>query len=56
MAGSPDLLSDEEVIAGVLEGKTAMFEIIMGRHNQPPRSVARAILRNDAETRVYSEA
>ena len=42
-------MSDEEVVARVLAGETAMFEIIMRRHNQRLYRVARAILRNDAE-------
>ncbi len=42
-------LSDEEVVARVLAGETAMFEIIMRRHNQRLYRVARAILRNDGE-------
>jgi RNA polymerase sigma-70 factor (ECF subfamily) len=42
-------LSDEEVVAQVLAGETAMFEIVMRRHNQRLYRVARAILRNDGE-------
>ena len=49
MATSYAMLSDEEVVARVLAGETAMFEIIMRRHNQRLYRVARAILRNDAE-------
>src|SRR5579864_9061367 len=49
MATSHEILSDEEVVARVLAGETAMFEIIMRRHNQRLYRVARAILRNDAE-------
>lgn len=57
MTASPDPLSDEEVVAKVLEGKTAMFEIIMRRHNQRLYRVARAILRNDSEAEdVMQEA
>ncbi|MFI5072741.1 MAG: RNA polymerase sigma factor [Terriglobales bacterium] len=44
-----DPLSDEEVVARILAGETAMFEIIMRRHNQLLYRVARAILRNDGE-------
>jgi RNA polymerase sigma-70 factor (ECF subfamily) len=43
------LLSDEEVVARVLAGDTAMFEILMRRYNQRLYRTARAILRNDGE-------
>ncbi|HKF21700.1 MAG TPA: RNA polymerase sigma factor [Candidatus Angelobacter sp.] len=42
-------LADEEVVQTVLAGDTAMFEILMRRHNQRLYRVARAILRDDAE-------
>ena len=41
--------SDEEVVARVLAGETALFEIIMRRYNQRLYLVAYSILRNDAE-------
>ncbi|MGE5205834.1 MAG: RNA polymerase sigma factor [Chlamydiota bacterium] len=41
--------SDEEVVARVLAGETALFEIIMRRYNQRLYRVAYSILRNDAE-------
>lgn len=40
---------DEEVVARVLEGETALYEIIMRRHNQRLYRAARAILRDDTE-------
>lgn len=43
-------LSDEEVVERVLAGETALFEIVMRRHNQRLYRVARAILRDDAES------
>jgi RNA polymerase sigma-70 factor (ECF subfamily) len=46
---SNDALSDEDVIARVLAGDIASFEIIMRRHNQRLYRIGRAILRNDAE-------
>jgi RNA polymerase sigma-70 factor, ECF subfamily len=49
VASSQEPLSDEEVVARVLAGETAMFEIVMRRHNQRLYRVARAILRNDNE-------
>ena len=48
-ATSQEPLSDEEVVTRVLAGETAMFEIVMRRHNQRLYRVARAILRNDGE-------
>ncbi len=42
-------LSDEDVVARVLEGDTALFEVIMRRYNQRLYRVARAILRDDGE-------
>src|SRR5690242_19699972 len=41
--------SDEDVVARVIEGDTALFELLMRRHNQRIYRVARAILRDDAE-------
>ena len=41
--------TDEEVVARVLQGDAALFEIIMRRYNQRLYRVARAILRDDAE-------
>lgn len=42
-------LTDEEVIARVLAGDTALYEVIMRRYNQRLFRIARAILRNDNE-------
>lgn len=42
-------LSDEDVVARVLAGETALFEIIMRRHNQRLFRTARGILKSDAE-------
>jgi RNA polymerase sigma-70 factor (ECF subfamily) len=41
--------SDEQVVARVLAGETALYEILMRRHNQRLYRIARAILRDDAE-------
>lgn len=46
---SAEPLSDEQVVKRVLEGETALFEIIMRRYNQRLYRVARGILRDDAE-------
>ena len=42
-------LTDEQVVARVLDGDTAMYEIIMRRHNQRLYRAVRAIVRNEAE-------
>jgi len=41
--------SDEVVVSRVLDGETALYELLMRRHNQRLYRVARAILRDDAE-------
>jgi RNA polymerase sigma-70 factor (ECF subfamily) len=42
-------LSDEQVVADVLEGHTALFEVLMRRHNERAYRAARAIVRDEAE-------
>ena len=42
-------LKDEEVVARVLSGETALFEILMRRYNQRLYRVSRVILRDDSE-------
>jgi RNA polymerase sigma-70 factor, ECF subfamily len=42
-------LSDEEVVARVIQGQTALFEVLMRRHNERIYRAARAILRDDRE-------
>jgi RNA polymerase sigma-70 factor (ECF subfamily) len=41
--------SDEDVVARVLAGEPALFEVLMRRHNQRVYRVARAILRDEDE-------
>lgn len=41
--------TDQDVVARVIAGDTALFEIIMRRYNQRLYRVTRAILRDDAE-------
>lgn len=41
--------TDEQVVTRVLAGETALYELLMRRHNQRVYRVARAILRDDAE-------
>ena len=42
-------LSDEQVVGLILDGQTALFEVLMRRHNERLYRAARAILRDDAE-------
>jgi RNA polymerase sigma-70 factor (ECF subfamily) len=50
-------LSDEAVVSRVLAGETALFEVVMQRHNQRIYRAARAILRDDREAEdVMQEA
>jgi RNA polymerase sigma-70 factor (ECF subfamily) len=42
-------LTDEEVVSRVTQGQTALFELLMRRHNERVYRAARAILRNDSE-------
>jgi RNA polymerase sigma-70 factor (ECF subfamily) len=41
--------SDEQVVTRVLSGDTALYELLMRRHNQRVYRIARAILRDDGE-------
>lgn len=41
--------ADEQVVEHVLAGQTALYELLMRRHNQRLYRVARAILRDDGE-------
>jgi RNA polymerase sigma-70 factor (ECF subfamily) len=43
-------LSDEQVVTHVLAGQTALFEIVMRRHNERLYRAARAIVRDETET------
>src|SRR4029077_6247143 len=42
-------LSDEQVVGRVLEGQTALYEILMRRHNEGVYLAVRAILRDERE-------
>jgi RNA polymerase sigma-70 factor (ECF subfamily) len=42
-------LSDEEVVSQVLAGHTALFEVLMRRHNERVYRAARAIVRDERE-------
>src|SRR5215470_20381846 len=41
--------SDEQVVRRIVAGETALYEVLMRRHNQRLYRVARAILHEDAE-------
>src|ERR1044072_7797 len=43
------LLSDEQVVTRVLAGQTALFEVLMRRHNERVYRAARAIIRDEDE-------
>jgi RNA polymerase sigma-70 factor (ECF subfamily) len=42
-------LTDEEVVARVIAGQTALFEVLMRRHNERVYRLARSIVRDDEE-------
>ena len=42
-------LSDDEVVGQVLQGQTALFEVLMRRHNERVYRAARAIVRDEKE-------
>ena len=42
-------LSDEDVVTRVLQGQTALFEVLMRRHNERIYRAVRAVLRDDRE-------
>jgi RNA polymerase sigma-70 factor (ECF subfamily) len=43
------VLPDEQVVEQILAGQTALFEVLMRRHNERLYRAARAILRDEAE-------
>src|SRR5262245_50898068 len=43
------VLPDEQVVGRVLEGQTALFEVLMRRHNERLYRAARAIVKDDSE-------
>src|ERR1043166_4356216 len=42
-------LSDEEVVARVIEGQTALYEVLMRRYNERVYRAARAIVKDEDE-------
>ena len=49
-------LSDEDVVARVLAGETALFEVIMRRYNQRVYRAARSIVRDEAQAEDVMQA
>jgi RNA polymerase sigma-70 factor (ECF subfamily) len=49
VASPPTSLADEAIVERVLAGDTALFELLMRRHNRRLYRVSRAILKNEAE-------
>jgi len=49
LEGAIGALSDGELVARILDGEPALFEIVMRRHNQRLYRAARAILQDEAE-------
>lgn len=49
LAQAASALPDEEIVARVLHGEAALFELIVRRHNQRLYRATKAILRDDAE-------
>ena len=43
-------LSDEEIVARVVDGETALFEVLMRRYNQRVYRAVRAVLRDDDQS------
>jgi RNA polymerase sigma-70 factor, ECF subfamily len=42
-------LTDDDIVARVIDGQTALYELLMRRHNERVYRAARAILRDEAE-------
>lgn len=49
-------LGDDQVVARVLTGQTALFEVLMRRHNQRLYRTARAITGDDQAEEVMQQA
>src|SRR5262245_55443818 len=50
------LIADEEIVRRVLDGDTAVFELIVRRYNQRLCRAARAIVRDDSEAEDVMQA
>ena len=49
-------LSDEDIVSRVLDGDSALFEVLMRRHNERVFRAARAILRDEKEAEDVMQA
>lgn len=49
-------MRDEELVARILAGETALFEVVMRRYNQRLYRVARSILRGDSQAEDVMQA
>jgi RNA polymerase sigma-70 factor (ECF subfamily) len=49
VSGRPATLTDAEIVARVLAGEPALFEIVMRRHNQSVYRAVRAVLKHEVE-------
>jgi len=49
MLAASGCLSDEQIVEKVLTGQTALFEVVMRRHNERLYRAARAIVRDESE-------
>jgi len=49
-------IRDEELVARILAGETALFEVVMRRYNQRLYRVARSILRGDSQAEDVMQA
>lgn len=54
--GAGEALSDAEVVARIVGGETALFELVMRRHNQRLFRAARAIVRSQLEAEDVVQA
>lgn len=55
-APAPDVPGDPEIVARVLAGERALFELLMRRHNRRVYRAVRAILRDEAESEDAMQA
>ena len=48
-------LTDEDIVARVLEGQTALYEVLMRRHNERIYRAARAVIRDEDEAGAHAD-
>ena len=49
VVGESNALTDEEVVEQIIAGQSALFEVLMRRHNERVYRLARSIVRDDGE-------